>query len=470
MVPRSRVFRKELIPEGANSEWRACLIKAEVAQLRMGKRLRDVPDDDPDSGWLHHCADVMKPIPVREIPVDLQCKLPTFAQEELATLEFPKRPEMPNTEWVKPPRFRKVPKHLWPRSYQEFWKPEFWPRVRLAISKLKNSLEQRVHMEEKFAFDEEYYVPELRGTPWVYTGRPDSPWMPVNVDYRPRGKILVDIIAEDMGEAFPHQQLRSFMVQGIDIGCQHMQLITLIQGNLRSFYEEGAELNMRESLLEMEDEKKYDLLEEPPSHPLWLGAQACVPKEGTTELRRVCDQGQPRNQLFTEPSKTVVKSVNEEVGLHEMQDVIDDCEKEEVDVVDAIVNNTMRGPEEKGGISKERKWAPEVKPTQKHVAQIIAVLNHLCFLMDWTLFEMISDFRRYYHQWQYAPWVEWLVSMAWSPLPERGYHSMTFVRVHVLDMGITPAWQITQFIAQYFLDKWYEVMDVITADMKFEKE
>ena len=60
-------------------------------------------------------------------------------------------------------------------------------------------------MEEKFAFDDEWYLPELRGTPWTYTGRPDCPWMPVNVNHRPRVKVLVDIIAEDMGEDFPHQ-------------------------------------------------------------------------------------------------------------------------------------------------------------------------------------------------------------------------------------------------------------------------
>jgi hypothetical protein len=150
-----------------------------------------------------------------------------------------------------------------------------------------------------------------------------------------------------------------------------------------------------------------------------------------------------------------------------MQDVIDDCEQEGVDVVEAIVNGTTRGPE--GGVrdDRKRKWAPEVKPTQQHVAQIIAILSHLCHLMGWTLFELISDFRRYYHQWMYSPWTEWLVSMAWSPLPERNKDSMAFVRVKVLDMGITPASQITQFIAQFFLDKWYEVMDKITAKMEF---
>jgi hypothetical protein len=126
VVPRSRVFRKELIPTGDNTEWRSGLMRAEVAQMRMSKRLRDIPNDDPDADWLHHCADVMKPIPVREIPQDLQKKLPSFEQEELATLEFPTHPAMPTTEWLKPPVFKHIPRQLWPKSYGGFWKPDFF--------------------------------------------------------------------------------------------------------------------------------------------------------------------------------------------------------------------------------------------------------------------------------------------------------------------------------------------------------
>jgi hypothetical protein len=170
VMPRSRIFRKEIAASTSHPKWHDALTKVEVAQVRMRKRLSSVPLDDPQAEWCHKCADAMRPIPLKEIPVDLRRALPDFADERLATLEFPRKPVMPKTDWVKKPTFRKIPKELWPKAYRDFWKPEAWPKVLKALNKLRHSLAQGIHMEEKFAFDEAWYEPELRGTPWTYAG------------------------------------------------------------------------------------------------------------------------------------------------------------------------------------------------------------------------------------------------------------------------------------------------------------
>jgi hypothetical protein len=89
--------------------------------------------------------------------------------------------------------------------------------------------------------------------------------------------------------------------------------------------------------------------------------------------------------------------------------------------------------------------------------------------MGWVLLTLGSDFRRWFHNFFYAPWTEWLVSMVWSPIEAWGKLPV-HVRARVLDMGVTPASNICQWIAQYFIDQWYMLMDEYTKNMTFRKE
>jgi hypothetical protein len=243
-----------------------------------------------------------------------------------------------------------------------------------------------------------------------------------------------------------------------------MPLITQIQGNLRSYYLPGAEENCRELLLEMETESKDEFSKVPTCHPCKVAAQGAVARDESDELRRIADLTQPRNDLFAQPSGDKVTSVNASVGLHEMIEVIEDLAGWQNTTLQAIA-----GEDQAAAPEAERKWPAQLMPTHLTIATTVAVLGHLCWEVGWVLLTLGSDFRRWFHNFFYAPWTEWLVSMVWSPIEAWGKLPV-HVRARVLDMGVTPASNICQWIAQYFIDQWYMLMDEYTKNMAFRTE
>ena len=226
VVQRTRIFNKRMIPPGNYDCFNKRIAELEVAQRLLQLRCAAVPSDDPHADWMHKCADAVTAIDVSHIPFHLRSHLQKFDDQRLAVLPFPAQPKTPITKWCEKPRYKKIPRHLWPKKYQDFWVKEHWPKVLKALKKILRGIKEGIYVPDKFAFDEAWYNPNLTGTPWTFTKDPDTPWRPVDVNAQPRGSVLVDLLASDMGEQFNNQRLRSFLVQGICLGCQDMPLRT----------------------------------------------------------------------------------------------------------------------------------------------------------------------------------------------------------------------------------------------------
>jgi hypothetical protein len=462
VVNRSRVFRKPLV-EGAEtggSGWVPRVQHIENDTKDLKATLCGIPASDPQAEWLHKWGDSIKPLDLSLLPADLLKRLPDFSKaQELDSVLFPKEPVFPNTKWIEKPVYRKPAPWYKPRSWSSFWQPSRWRVVRAIQQRMYKGLQDCVWEDIEEGIDEAWYHPEAVGTPWDAPERPGDPYTPVNVDRRPRTAINVEELCRDMGDGFSHQALRSNVWQGIDTGTQHVPLCCLFQSNMRGFFEPDVAENLSVSLGEMVDDgRKYSLHSIPPSFPIRYACTGYTAKADSSELRRTSNQSKPYDYVLTKPSGIKLRSINYEIGMHD--DVIcADCEAGDVhSSVAAVLEEDGKAAEMTGGNVKEPKWPEQPMPNHADVALAVSILGRLCFRIGVTLFVFVSDFRRWYHQWPYAPWVVWQVCMMWRPLPERGFHNPPHVRVNALDMGIGCASNITQWLALYFISVWSDAL------------
>ena len=213
------------------------------------------------------------------------------------------------------------------------------------------------------------------------------------------------------------RELVSMLLHGVQMKTDGLAHQIVLMPNLLSLYSEHGGVDAAaEQMADMHAHGFLGIFTSLPCVPLRVMPRGMVAKKGTTELRGIGDQGQPRKRLRTR------RSLEEVVPL-----------------------NTL---------SREGDWHHQNMDSLESAAHNAAVAQALGDLNGEACIEMAFDFSKYFHRLFYHALLLWQMG---ALVPRAGEHrvALDIALEYVLTMGATPSSQVAQRFSNAMLQAVY---------------
>ena len=213
------------------------------------------------------------------------------------------------------------------------------------------------------------------------------------------------------------RELVSMLLHGVQMKTDGMAHQIVLMPNLLSLYSEHGGVDA--AAAQMADMRAHGFLgvfTALPCVPLRVMPRGMVAKKGTTELRGIGDQGQPRKRLRTRRSQEEVVPLNT--------------------------------------LSREGDWHHQNMDSLESAAHNAAVAQALGDLNGEACIEMAFDFSKYFHRLFYHALLLWQMG---ALVPRAGEHrgALDIALEYVLTMGATPSSQVAQRFSNAMLQAVY---------------
>ena len=257
---------------------------------------------------------------------------------------------------------------------------------------------------EAAAFGTDAIRPLARGRVWDLRDGPGQVKL-FDPTTEPKRTCLDLDFAGALFEDCADRELVSMLLHGVQMKTDGLAHQIVLMPNLLSLYSEHGGVDAAaKQMADMRENGFLGIFTALPCVPLRVMPRGMVAKKGTTELRGIGDQGQPRKRLRTRRSQEEVVPLNTQ--------------------------------------SREGEWHHQNMDTLESAAHNAAVLQALSDLNGEACIELAFDFSKYFHRLFYHALLLWQMG-ALVPR-DGGGGALDIALEYVLTMGATPSSQVAQ--------------------------
>jgi len=290
-----------------------------MAAEEFQRLLADVPDGEGDTGWSDFCHDLapgVKTDPYDSFPPELYgMELPEPPPDLLARSYVHVATVQPTKPLPALPPQTAPPDGWWPHDETDII--EAW-----ALGEIRDWLRayQAWHVAggpahgrpQKLAFGSDAIKPAARGRLWDLRAGPGKVRL-FDAETEPKRTCLNLDHAKKLFADCADQELLSMLLHGVQMKTDGLSHQIVLMPNLLSLYTSNGGVEAAAAqFADMTEQGFIGLFTGLPCCPFRAVPRGEVAKKGSTELRGVGDQGQPRNKLLTRKSREEVVPLNVE--------------------------------------------------------------------------------------------------------------------------------------------------------------
>jgi len=387
---------------------------AEAGAKRFAELLRAVePDDDGDTAFADFCHEYAD-----SVTVDAEATLP----EELKELHLPESPpdilrrlykhvsHVPKTKPLPPGKKPSAPPDgWWPDSIEDIVEAWALKEIRewyAACAKWHADGGPESQRPKAWACGMDGIKPKAQGYPWDLRGGPGNVRMWDSATEPKRSCLKRDKAKAFFGGCID-KELMSMIKNGAAFKCDLPYQIVLMP-NLYSLYQGAGIDAAAKQMAEMAAEGWIGLFgAELPCVPFRCVPRGETEKKGTTELRGIADQGNPRKPLFTRRSGEAVPALND--------------------------------------AARQGLWDHEDKDTVQAAVLDGLIVQRLADLNGEVVIDIALDWSKWYHRLFYECYELWQMGCLIPDAAKGGM--LAFAIEYVMSMGARPSSQIAQRLA-----------------------
>lgn len=441
--PSKRVKYTRVAAATTPRDWAEVKARSRGAEAQLDELLRADPAGD---GYLCDWADRIPCRPSSEdLPPELHGVSGNYADPELAYIPFIDRCRPPCTDWVPLPSQQVPPEGFEPDSLRDILEdivldvmiPEF---VRNQLEDLRAYREHGPDAVRNFnrvlAVGQDLFKPKARGIIWdLRDWQKGGKIKPLDFQEPVQTHLNLPYLESSL-EGFPDQELKSFLLNGVQLHADlELQLVflphlTSLKYGIDSVADEPAKLASK---------GWYEFFAQLPFLPARVQPQGSVPRKLEERWRRVMEAGAPRKVVYDTSGLSVVSLNEASRGTlsHHRSDIRSAA--------------AQRSPHRSLGTTRgENRWPPEVKPRVSDYAHDGAVLRHLADKLQEPVFAFGDDLSNMFHQFRLASSEFWKVCVLYDPI-EPTHTEHTWAVEYVLAMGLFQASNVAQRFAHFLV-------------------
>ena len=393
----------------------AAATATEFQKILESVRTTGTGEGDGHAEFAHALAPLVDTTPGATLPAELLPLAPPAPPEDAALRPFRHTAVIFATDPLPAPESQTAPEDgFWPHDVQDI--VEGW-----ALDEIAEWLQRCTTWHRRgglaherpdpAAFGTDAIKERARGRVWDLRDGPGKVKL-FDPTAEPRRTCLDLGFAEALFADCADRELVSMLLHGVQMKTDGLAHQIVLMPNLLSLYSEHGGVDA--AAAQMADMRSHGFLgvfTALPCVPLRVMPRGMVAKKGTTELRGIGDQGQPRKSLLTRRTNEPVVPLNE--------------------------------------LSREGEWSHQHMDSLETASHNSAVLLALADLNGESMVDMAFDFSKFFHQLFYYALLLWQMG---AIVPRRGGDDgnedvLDFALEYVMTMGATPSSQVAQRFA-----------------------